>query len=173
MSSQLKPAVNERDHLQGSASAPIEIVEYGDFQCPHCGAAYPVIKKMQEVFGNQIKFIFRNFPLSESHQYAKIAALAAEAAGLQGKYWEMHDAIYENQDQLNDDLLYELAQTLGLDEQQFEKDVQSPELNEKVEADFEGGMRSGVSGTPSFFVNGQKFDGGAEDLYNMLKDSAE
>lgn len=173
MPTQLKTAVNEKDHQYGEASAPIEIVEYGDFQCPNCGDAFYVIKKIEEVFGNQVRFIFRNFPLSESHQYAKVAALAAEAAGVQGKYWEMHDAIFENQDQLNEDLLYELAQKISLDVAQFEKDVQSSALNEKVETDFESGMRSGVSGTPSFFVNGQKFDGGADDLFDMLKDSAE
>jgi len=171
MPTQLKPEVNDKDHIQGNKAATIEIVEYGDFQCPSCGQAYPVIKKIQDVFGFQIRFIFRNFPLAESHQYATIAAIAAEAAALQDKYWEMHDAIYENQSELNEDLLYELAEQIGLDTDKFEMDVQNESLKEKVESDFESGMRCGVNGTPTFFVNGEKFDGGADDIYNVLEES--
>ena len=91
----LKPAVSKTDHAQGNLDADLVIVEYGDYQCPYCGAAYPVLKELMKEFGSQIKFVFRNFPLSEMHEYARAAALAAEAANLQGKFWEMYDAIYE------------------------------------------------------------------------------
>ena len=164
----LKPTVSNADHVQGNMDADLVIVEYGDYQCPYCGAAYPILKKLMSQFGDQIKFVFRNFPLSEMHQYARAAALAAEAAGLQGKFWEMHDAIYENQRALNEMLLMKLAEKLELNLPQFEEDIKSPKLAEKVDADFESGVMSGVNGTPSFYVNGKKFDGGAEDLLQLI-----
>jgi len=164
----LKPIVSNADHAQGNMDADLVIVEYGDYQCPYCGAAYPILKKLMSQFGDQIKFVFRNFPLSEMHQYARAAALAAEAAGLQGKFWEMHDAIYENQRALNEMLLMKLAEKLKLNIPQFEEDIKSSKLAEKVDADFESGVMSGVNGTPSFYVNGKKFDGGAEDLLQLI-----
>lgn len=164
----LKPTVSNADHAQGNMDADLVIVEYGDYQCPYCGAAYPILKKLMSQFGDQIKFVFRNFPLSEMHQYARAAALAAEAAGLQGKFWEMHDAIYENQRALNEMLLMKLAEKLKLNIPQFEEDIKSSTLAEKVDADFESGVMSGVNGTPSFYVNGKKFDGGAEDLLQLI-----
>ncbi|MCZ4244524.1 DsbA family protein [Pedobacter punctiformis] len=169
----LKPAVGSQDHVQGDDSASIEIVEYGDYQCPHCGNAYPIVKEIQETFGDQIRFVFRNFPLSESHEYAFSAALAAEAAALQDKFWEMHDALYENQSRMDDDLFEELAIQIGLDIEQFRKDFESANLEQRIEFDFESGIRSGVNGTPSFYVNGEKFDGGVTDLYQLLKESTE
>ena len=169
----LKPAVSNTDHAQGNLNADLIIVEYGDYQCPYCGAAYPVLKELMGQFGNQIKFVFRNFPLSEMHQYARMAAIAAEAAALQGKFWEMHDAIYENQRNLNENFLLMLAGKLNLNIPQFEKDLENSELAEKVDADFESGIVSGVNGTPSFYVNGKKFDGGAEDLFQLLSTNEE
>jgi protein-disulfide isomerase len=167
----LKPTVSNTDHTQGNSKADLVIVEYGDYQCPYCGAAYPVLKELMSQFGNQVKFVFRNFPLSEIHQYARPAALAAEAANLQGKFWEMHDAIYENQQELNENFLMKLAEKLNLNIPQFEKDLKSIELSEKIDADFESGIISGVNGTPSFFVNGKKFNGGAEDLLQLLNEN--
>ena len=167
----LKPEIGIADQKEGNEQAAIKIVEYGDYQCPHCGRAYPIIKEIQSTFGDQILFVFRNFPLQESHWYATIAAQAAEAAGKQGKFWEMHDAIFENQQQLSEEYLDSLAEKLGLDMDQFEQDLNSEEISDKVEDDFESGVRSGVNGTPSFFVNGEKFDGGAEDLLQVLKES--
>ena len=164
----LQPEISPADQTQGNEQATITLVEYGDYQCPYCGAAYPILKKLMSQFGDQIKFVFRNFPLSEMHQYARAAALAAEAAGLQGKFWEMHDAIYENQRALNETLLKKLAEKLKLNITQFEEDIKSPKLAEKVDADFESGVMSGVNGTPSFYVNGKKFDGGAEDLLQLI-----
>src|SRR4051812_45352410 len=109
MSSHLKPPVTFTDHIQGDESANITLVEYGDYQCPHCGAAYPVIKKIQSKFGSQIRFVFRNFPLSDAHPFALPAAIAAEAATLQDKFWQMHDIIFENQHLLSDAGLLKMA----------------------------------------------------------------
>jgi len=167
----LKPRVNDKDHIQGNGNAEVTIVEYGDYQCPHCGAAHPILKKMMAELGRQIRFVFRNFPLSEMHEYARPAALAAEAAGQQGKFWEMHDAIYENQLNLSTRLFIDLAEQLGLDIDNFKSAMQDQRLDEKVEGDFESGMMSGVNGTPTFFVNGEKFDGGAEDLVRILHEN--
>ncbi|KLT67544.1 thioredoxin domain-containing protein [Pedobacter sp. BMA] len=171
--STLKPEVGTKDHVQGSSDASITIVEFGDYQCPHCGNAYPILKEIEETFGDQVKLVFRNFPLREAHEFAYAASLAAEAAALQDKFWEMHDAIYENQYRLEEGLFDELAEALGLDLDQFAADLSSEGVKEKVESDFESGIRSGVNGTPSFYVNGTKFDGGATDLYAMLKESTE
>lgn len=167
----LKPTVSKTDHAQGNLNSDLEIVEYGDYQCPYCGAAYPVLKELMKEFGGQVKFVFRNFPLSEMHQYARIAAIATEAANLQGKFWEMHDAIYENQRDLNENLLMRLAEELELNIPQFEKDLENNDLAEKVDADFESGVMSGVNGTPSFYVNGNKFNGGAKDLLELVREN--
>ncbi|UQB69279.1 DsbA family protein [Epilithonimonas zeae] len=167
----LKPSVSTTDHAQGNDNADLVIVEYGDYQCPYCGAAYPVLKELMKEFGSQVKFVFRNFPLSEMHQYARPAAIAAEAANLQGKFWEMHDAIYENQGSLNELFLFELAEKIGLNISQFKEDIQKTELEEKVDSDFESGIVSGVNGTPSFFVNGNKFNGSAMDLLQLIREN--
>lgn len=167
----LKPSVNKTDHAQGNDNADLTIVEYGDYQCPYCGAAYPVLKELMKEFKGQVNFVFRNFPLSEMHPYARPAAIAAEAADLQGKFWEMHDAIYENQQYLNENLLMEIAEQLSLNMSQFKKDIESSELAEKVDSDFESGIISGVNGTPSFFVNGKKFNGGATDLFELVREN--
>ncbi|MFD2940332.1 MULTISPECIES: DsbA family protein [Flavobacterium] len=166
----LKPAVSKTDHIQGKKDADILIVEYGDYQCPYCGAAYPILKEIMKKYGKQIKFVFRNFPLSEMHQYARPAAIVAEAAALQGKFWEMHDAIYENQRILSEPFLLELVEKLELDPHQFNVDIKKPELAAKVDSDFESGILSGVNGTPSFFVNGRKFNAGAEDLLQLMSE---
>ncbi len=108
MKSQLKPAVSSIDHIQGTASAALELVEYGDYQCPYCGAAYPIIKNIQRKMGNDFKFVFRNFPLAEIHPHAFMAAVVAEAAGLQNKFWKMHDIIYENQRALTQEDLFDM-----------------------------------------------------------------
>lgn len=158
----LKPAVSEKDHIQGDPSAQIELVEYGDYQCPHCGHAYPIIKEVQEALGDQLKFVFRNFPLAEIHPYARLAAVATEAASRQGKYWEMHDIVFENQQDLHYPHLVEYATRLGLDIDQFKTDLDDQDLMEIVEDDFESGVRSGVNGTPTFFVNGHKYSGNWE-----------
>lgn len=163
MSTQLKTAVTNQDHIQGSKNAPLELVEYGDYQCSYCGEAYPIIKSVQQTLENDLKFVFRNFPLSEVHPDAKNAAMAAEAAALQNKFWEMHDILYENQQQLDEGHLVSFAKKIGLDVNKFRSDMQKSVVSDKIENDFESGARSGVNGTPSFFVNGKKYNGDWQD----------
>ena len=150
----LKPPVNELDHIKGNTGAPAQLVEYGDFQCPHCSAAHPIIKEVEKHFSDKLCFIFRHFPLSESHPFAQAAAVASEAASNQGKFWEMHDMIYENQENLNPATLLLIAGTLKLNMKVFQHDIQDQQLFEKVESNFESGILSGVNGTPSFYING-------------------
>jgi protein-disulfide isomerase len=163
MSTQLKPPVNDNDHIEGNPKAPIELVEYGDYECPHCGRAYPIIKDIQKRMGEKLKFVFRNFPLTEIHPDAFSAALAAEAAERQKKFWEMHDIIFEHQRHLSTENILAYAKRIGLNMAEFSKDIQQDILANKVENDIESGIRSGVNGTPSFFVNGAKYNGNWED----------
>lgn len=155
----LQPALLNHDHVQGNPSAIIQLVEYGDFQCSFCGRTYPIVKNIQREFENELMFVFRHFPLSTIHSHAKLAAVAAEAAGRQGKFWEMHDMLYENQDELHLSALNAYAGDIGLDELRFYKDMEDEKLFEKVKMDFESGLRSGVAGTPTFFINGEKYNG--------------
>jgi protein-disulfide isomerase len=135
-------------------------VEYGDYQCPSCGQAYPIVKRLQKHFGKQMSFVFRNFPLTQMHPYAEGAAETAEFAGAHKKFWEMHDLLYENQDRLGEDgLLDALGQELHLVPAQLHKALETKEFQPRVKADFTGGVRSGVNGTPTFFINGQRHDG--------------
>src|SRR5271156_3947257 len=113
--SKLSIPVSAQDHAEGKSSAPCTLVEYGDYQCPSCGQAYPIVKKLQKHFGAKLLFVFRNFPLSQIHEWAEAAAEAAEYAGQQGKFWEMHDLLYENQEDLGEELFATLASKLGLD----------------------------------------------------------
>ena len=163
----LKPPIDEKDQKSGKEDAGIVLVEFGDYQCPHCGHAYPLLKKLQGELSDKFCFVFRNFPLAEAHPLATTAALAAEAAGNQGKFWEMHDMIFEHQQSLSIHKFLDFAGLLQLDEQQFAEDWKSKATMEKVERDFESGIRSGVNGTPSFFINGVKlssYDGTYESL---------
>ena len=155
----LTPPINKNDHVQGPPDGIVTLVEYGDYQCPHCGAAFPIVKQIQKAFVKNLRFAFRHFPLSNVHEYAFLAAIAAEAAGRQQKFWEMHDMIFERQSLLNEYAFLEFAKEVGLKIPVFKMDLQDPKLSEKVEADFESGVRSGVNGTPSFFINGNKHDG--------------
>jgi Protein-disulfide isomerase len=147
------------DHIQGSPSAPVVLVEYGDYECSYCGQAYPIVKRLQREFGNKLAFVFRNFPIVRIHRHAVDAACAAEAAAIQGKFWEMHDVLYENQTHLHVPTLIGYAKELGLDVEKFEKDFQSDAVINKVKSDMESGMKAGVQGTPTFFVNGRYFGG--------------
>jgi protein-disulfide isomerase len=163
----LKPPVGANDHIQGPADAPVTVVEYGDYECPYCGEAYPVVKALQERLGDQVRFMFRNFPLNQAHPHAEHAAEAAEAAGAQGKFWEMHDLLYENQDALEDDDLLKYAKALRLDLPRFVKEMEAHHYAERVREDFRSGVRSGVNGTPTFFINGTRHDG-PFDLASLL-----
>jgi protein-disulfide isomerase len=157
-SSMLTPPVSARDHAQGSANAPLTLVEYGDYQCPYCGAAYPVVKRLQEVFGKKLRFVFRNFPLTQAHEYALIAAEAAEAAALQGKFWEMHDLLFERQRILQPGILPAWAKEVGLDLEQFGAAIREEGIAKRIKEDRTSGIRSGVNGTPTFFINGRRHD---------------
>jgi len=155
----LAVAVGAKDHRQGDKDAPCTLVEYGDYQCPSCGQAYPIVKRVQKHFGKRLSFVFRNFPLTQMHPYAEPAAETAEFAAAHEKFWEMHDLLYENQDRLDDELLVELAQALHLVPAQLLKALETKEFQPRVRADFSAGARSGVNGTPTFFINGQRHDG--------------
>lgn len=156
----LRPPFSENDHYQGDINAPLELVEYGDYQCPYCGQAYPIIKKVQLKLGKDLRFVFRNFPLTDAHPLAYMAALAAEAAGRQNAYWKMHDLLYEKQESMSGQHFFsELATNLSLDIAKFEAELQDPAIAKKVDDDFESGVRSGVNGTPGFFINGLRYDG--------------
>lgn len=155
----LKIPVTETDHSQGKKNATITLVEYGDYECPYCAGAYPIIKRVQKHFDTQLRFVFRNFPLTQMHPFAEPAAETAEFANANGLFWEMHDQLYENQDRLSMPLLFELTQSLGLSSADLKNVIENHTYEEKIKSDFEGGIRSGVNGTPSFFINGQRYDG--------------
>ena len=164
----LAPAVSERDHVQGSKTAGITLVEYGDYQCPYCGQAYPIVKELQQQLGNKLRFVFRNFPLSTMHPHAEHAAEAAETAGAHGKFWEMHDMLYENQEALGDENLIQYATAIGLNEAGFTSEMVKHTQAARVREDFMSGVRSGVNGTPTFFINGVRHDG-PFDLESLLQ----
>lgn len=157
-----------RDHIQGPEDAPIQLLEYGDYQCPYCGQAYPVVKEIQKYLGKRLCFAFRNFPLANMHPHAEHAAEAAEAAGAEGRFWEMHDMLFENQRVLEDEDLAGYAETLGLDAQRFMKSVQSGANATRIREDFRSGARNGVNGTPTFFINGVRYEGAVDDLLAAL-----
>jgi protein-disulfide isomerase len=159
--------VSERDHSQGNLTAPITLVEYGDYECPYCGAAYPVVKQVQHRLENRLRFVFRNFPLTQVHPHAQSAAEAAEAAGGQSAFWEMHDILYEHQDALDDLELVQYAGTIGLDVSKFELDLTAHAYAGRVQEDFQSGVRSGVNGTPTFYINGRRHDG-SYDFASLL-----
>ncbi len=170
--SKLRVPVSDQDHKTGNAKAKIVMVEYGDYQCPHCGHAHPLIKRLLKQFGQEILFIFRNFPLQEMHPQAMISAQSAEAADKQQKFWEMHDTIYENQDILSVNSLLDFAKQIDLDLEKFSKDWKTKSVITKIESDFDGGIRSGVNGTPTFFVDGNRletYDASYESLAHAIK----
>jgi protein-disulfide isomerase len=170
----LKVAVSDADHVQGPANAEFTLVEYGDYECPHCGRAYPIVKRVQRHFGMRLRFVFRNFPLGEMHPHAEGAAEAAEFCGSQGKFWEMHDLLFENQEGLSGPLYLELAQKIGVAPAALRASLEKREFLPRVKADFTGGVRSGVNGTPTFFINGQRHDGAFdyEDLIEAINAAA-
>jgi protein-disulfide isomerase len=155
---QLKPPVGPADHVEGPLDAGIVLVEYGDFECPYCGEAYPELKAVQETMGDSLCFAFRHFPLSNVHPHAERAAEFAEAAATIDRFWEMHDLLYENQQALDDRSLAGYATQLGLDKALIESALRG-DFAERIRRDFTSGVRSGVNGTPCLFINGQRYDG--------------
>lgn len=146
-------------HFRGDPNSPVTLMEFGDYQCPYCGQAYFQVERVLTHFGNKLRFEFRNFPLASVHPYAVMAAEAAEAAGAQGKFWDMHDALYEHQSALSPDMVVQLARQLGLDLDRFVNDVNGNAYVQRIRGDLQDGLRAGVNGTPSFFINGRKYDG--------------
>ena len=154
----LAAPVGEQDHVQGSENAPCTLLEYGDYQCPSCQHAFTVVRRVQKHFGDRLRFVFRNFPL-EQHPMAEPAAEAAEFAAAHDRFWEMHDALYENQDKLDEELFGKLAADLKLDVRALEAALDQRKYARHIEADLQGGEKSGVEGTPTFYLNGQRWDG--------------
>jgi protein-disulfide isomerase len=171
----LRPPVSDRDHVAGPADAAVTLVEYGDYQCPHCARAHPVITEARRRLGNQLRFVYRNFPLTEIHPEALHAAEAAESVADQAggeAYWAMHDALFEHQqdseDALDDLHLAEYAAAAGADPERVERDLESEAYSERVRTDFMSGVRSGVNGTPTFFINGVRYEGNWSDLTTFV-----
>lgn len=155
----LTPEVGAQDHAQASAGARVTLVEYGDYECPYCGRAYPVVKALQERLGDGLRFVFRNFPLAQVHPNAAAFAEFAEAAASQGKFWQAHDYLFEHQGQLSDQQLAEAIVRLGLEPHELARVLGTKAPAARVRADFASGVESGVNGTPTFFINGERFDG--------------
>jgi protein-disulfide isomerase len=161
-SPRLTVPVGPRDHVQGSAAAAVTLLEYGDYECPYCGAAYPIVKEIQRRLGGELRFVFRNFPLASMHPHATLAAEAAEVVAVHGKFWEMHDTLYEHQDALTQGDLVGYARGLGVPAAKFAAELHQPAYAERVQADFASGIRSGVNGTPTFYINGVRHNGSYE-----------
>ena len=155
-------AINDNENIKGDKEAKATLIEYSDFQCPACGSYYPILKKVSEDLGAQVKFAYRHFPLPQ-HKNAKLAATVAEAAGKQGKFWEMHDLIFQNQSDWSEDknaavIFAKYAQDLQLDLAKFQTDIADEEIKAKIENDYKSGVKAGVNSTPSFFLNGKKIN---------------
>ena len=167
------PVNDKRDHVQGTSTAKVTLVQYGDYQCPYCGEAYGIIKKIQKRFGSELRFVFRNFPITEAHPFAETGAEIAEAAAAQGKFWEMHDFLYENQQSLfNVDFFARYAnEKLGLDGKKLKEEVLSRAYTPRIKEDFMSGIRSGVNGTPTFFINDYRHNGSYD--YEVLEEAIE
>jgi len=151
--------INNQDHIKGPRNALVHVVAYGDYQCSYCGGASLMVNAIERSFSGQMAFVFRHFPLSNLHPFAKKAAIAAEAAGRQGKFWFMHNMMFQYQALLNAKTLFVFAEELKLNLKVFKMDITDHALSEKVAADLDSGTQSGVNGTPSFFINGYKYSG--------------
>ena len=171
-SSKLTLPLADRDHMQGPVNAPVSLVEYGDYECVFCGDAHLLIKQVQQRLAGRVCFVFRNFPAANAHPHAQHAAEAAEAAGAQGKFWEMHDLLFKHQDALGDNHLAQYAALLGLDAHRLINEVLAGEHTARVREDFRSGARGGVNGTPTFFINGERYDGdlALDELLNALRE---
>ena len=171
MSGTLAVPVTDADHAKGRADAALTLVEYGDYQCPACGMAYPFVQEILQRNGDSLRFVFRNFPLSQAHPYASMAAQVAEGAATLGRFWQMHDWLYENQDrwtQRGAEGIADGVEAVGLDPTQLQKALEDKQIAERVRHDFMGGVRSGVNGTPSFYLDGQLYAGGFDTLGQVV-----
>ncbi|MDB5699691.1 MAG: oxidoreductase [Alphaproteobacteria bacterium] len=157
--SELRIPINENDHVTGDPKAAVTLVEYGDYQCPHCQAAQPAVAAVLHHFGRELCFAYRHFPLTTIHPMAKPAAETAEFAGSLAKFWQMHETLFANSQRLTVPTLLLIAAQVGLDPGQLRGALANHSFAAKVDADFAGGLASGVNGTPCFFINGQRYDG--------------
>ena len=164
----LVPPVGKRDHIRGLATAPDTLLEFGDYECPYCGAAYPIVEQVRRRMGAELRFVFRHFPLANIHPHALGAAVAAEAASAQGRFWAMHDQLYEHQDALEPEDLLAYAEASGLDLTWFAREIDEGIHTPRVQEDVESGLRSGVRGTPSFYINGVQHQG-SYDVESLLQ----
>jgi protein-disulfide isomerase len=162
------PVSISRDHVQGPDNAPVTLVEYGDYECPYCGQAYQIIKKVQDNLGSNLRFVFRNFPLTQVHPHAQKAAEASEEAGAQNKFWDMHDTLYEHQQALEDKDLEKYAGIIGLNLDRFNDNIKNHVHVSRIREDFLSGIQSGVNGTPSFYINEIRYDG-SWDLDSLIQ----
>ena len=163
MSTALTPPLSDEDHVRGSADAPLELVMYGDFQCPYCRAAQSVVRRVEERLGDSVRFGFRHLPITQKHPYAQAAAEASEAAGAQGRFWDYHDALYENQERLRSEgALVDIAAEVGLDRGRVARELEEGRWRERVERDARSALESGARGTPTLYVNGSLHD----DVYD-------
>jgi protein-disulfide isomerase len=167
-SARLTVPISKLDHAIGSPDAPITLVEYGDYECPDCLNAQPIVKVLREKLGDRLRFVFRHFPKSSIHPRASTAAMAAEAAGEQGRFWEMHESLYKHQKTLESVDFTHLALQLGLEVYRFGREMESNAWARRVREQYDGGEQSGVSGTPTFFINECRYDGDIE-VDAMLK----
>ncbi|MFC6823798.1 formate/nitrite transporter family protein [Halopelagius fulvigenes] len=158
----LTQPIRDRDHVRGPDDAPVTLVQYSDFECPYCGDIYPIVRRLLNRVGTRLRLVFRHFPLTQQHPHAQQAAEAVEAASVQGRFWEMHDRLYENQDALGQDDLVRYAEQLDLDVNAFVEELTAGVYEERIHEDFLSGVRSGVNGTPTFFINGTRYDGPLE-----------
>jgi protein-disulfide isomerase len=161
--------------MQGPATAPVTLLEYGDYECPHCGRAYPIVEELRHKLGAGLRFVFRNFPLTQSHEHAEMAAEAAESAAEQGRFWEMHHSLFTHQNALEKSHLVEYASQMGLDLGQFAHSLSTRAFQGRIREDFMSGVRSGVNGTPTFFINGVRHDGPFDlsSLFVAIQEAAE
>ena len=166
--SKLRRPVTDQDHMQGPPDAALVLVEFGDYECPHCKAAYPVVKTVQAELGHQLCFVYRHFPLVEIHPYAVVAAEAAEAAGAQGRFWQMHYRLFQNSPELTFEDVLTYAADIDLNLQQFVQSLRTRRHLPRVQENVESGLSSGVRGTPTFFINGVRHKGGY-DLASLLE----
>jgi protein-disulfide isomerase len=170
----LSVPVGENDHIRGPLDASVTLVEYGDFECPYCGMAYPAVEEVLQKRPNTVRLAYRHFPITNVHPQAELAAETAEAAGVRGRFWDMHDWLFENQQLIAGDTLLLGAEKLGLDGEAIGQELAEHRYADKVRRDFVGGVHSGVNGTPTFFVNDVRHDGGygAADLIAAVDEAA-
>jgi protein-disulfide isomerase len=150
--------VDDSDHVRGAADASVTVVEYGDYQCPFCGRAHPAVRELLRLRPSTVRLVYRHFPLTNVHPYAEVAAEFAEAAGARQQFWPMHDWLFENQELIEPRSLLRAAEAFGLDVESVEREVTDDRYLDRIRRDFVGGVRSGVNGTPTFFVNGVRHD---------------